>query len=66
MEDDSIRLFGDIDPDAEPKLYYVAMTRAKYNLYVDRQVDAAEFVNPATLKSKRRTACGGRDAAQDR
>jgi hypothetical protein len=61
MEDDCIRLYGDIDPEKEPNLYYVAMTRAKCELFVDRaQPDERRVADAArssavSLSSRSRT-----------
>ena len=35
MENDTIRIFNDIDIENESNLYYVALTRAKKNIYID-------------------------------
>ena len=35
MENSNVRIFNDIDHDEEQNIYYVALTRAKDNIYLD-------------------------------
>ena len=41
MEDENIRVYGDIDKEKEANLYYVALTRARKYLYVDAFIPSA-------------------------
>lgn len=46
MEDDVVRVYGDISPQNEPNLFYVAVTRGKKHIYTD--VLDAEMVPQST------------------
>jgi len=52
MEDDIIRVYGDIDKENESNLYYVALTRARKFLYVDSFIPPSSTTHTPSCKKK--------------
>lgn len=59
LEADVVRVCGDIDPVAEPNLYYVALTRGREHIYCD-PTDASLIVQPNQPSSTRQTRASTR------